>query len=94
MKYWMAFSVFCAGCGHKNRPSLSPREGIRMVLDGTFAACTACGKEFRLIRIPLRPLVREELTSFSRDEVSRMSERLRFFKYENRKTPAATGYLR
>lgn len=94
MTHWIAFTVLCAGCGFKNYPSQSVHRGVKMVLDGTFRSCKECKKEFRLIRVPLRPLVIEELRFFTRDEMLKMTERLRFFKYENRRTPGATGYPR
>jgi hypothetical protein len=53
------FSVQCGGCGNVNRPSKSPAEGIKMILNGDFRACRHCGTEFARITVPARPLVLE-----------------------------------
>ena len=56
---WTGFYLICSDCGHKNRPSPSPREGIRLALIGELPPCRGCGK--RLLRVSLsdRPLVRK-----------------------------------
>ncbi len=63
-RFWTGFIVRCGRCGHRNRPSKSPREGIRMALLGQLPDCRGCGKPLRLPQPPDRPLthqVRAEL---------------------------------
>ncbi len=55
---WKAFYVRCSGCGYKNRPDKSPREGIRLALVGQLKPCQSCGKELRP-KLSDRPLVRQ-----------------------------------
>ncbi len=58
MALWVPFYVYCNECGHRNRPSNSPREGIRMALMGELKPCTECGQTMKP-KIPDRPLVNE-----------------------------------
>jgi len=55
--------VKCGRCGHRNCPSKSPREGIRMALLDQLPNCRHCGKELHCKGIdrPLASKVRAEL---------------------------------
>ena len=62
--HWKSFIIICGSCGHRNRPSKSPREGIRLALTGQMAPCRGCDKVLQPPRLSARPLVtelREEL---------------------------------
>ena len=63
MRIWRPFYIQCSGCGHRNRPDKSPREGVRLALTGQLSPCRNCGKELhpRLSERPLVQRVREEL---------------------------------
>ena len=54
--FWRGFHITCSVCGHRNRPSKSPREGIRLALTGQLEPCRGCGKVLRP-RLGTRPLV-------------------------------------
>lgn len=62
-RFFRGFVIVCRDCGHRNRPSKSPREGIRMALLGELPPCRGCGKTLRpvLRDCPLTRKVREEL---------------------------------
>jgi len=47
IRHWKGFLVVCSGCGHRNRPSKSPREGIRLALLDQLPDCRGCGKPLR-----------------------------------------------
>ena len=54
------FYVTCSACGHCNRPHPSPRQGIRMALQGTLPKCRGrnCGKQLKVdLTNSTRPLV-------------------------------------
>ena len=57
--FWTAFGVRCGGCGRRNQPHRSPREGIRMALLDQLPPCKGCGKELHLTNPGDRPLVHE-----------------------------------
>lgn len=65
MYFWKGFVIVCSSCGHRNRPSKSPREGVRLVLTGQLKPCRGCGKRInpRLSNRPLIRRIREELAA-------------------------------
>ena len=54
---FVPFVIECRICGKITRPHRSPRQGIRMVMDGTFRKCRHCNTEWEQIIVPERPLV-------------------------------------
>lgn len=64
MFFFRNYYVRC-GCGHRNRPSKSPRETIRRILTGQLGTCRGCGKQLRCTLLdrttPLIEAVRREL---------------------------------
>jgi hypothetical protein len=65
-RFWYGFHVTCGRCGHRNRPSKSPREGIRMALLGQIPPCRGCGKELHPT-LKDRPLLRKVRTELERE---------------------------
>lgn len=59
MGMYVPFMICCPLCSHENKPSQSPREGIRKTLAGEFTKCRKCGAEFTEIHVPNRPLVKQ-----------------------------------
>lgn len=57
--FWHPFYVTCSGCGYRNRPSKSPREGVRLALMGQLPDCRGCGALLGSPSLPDRPLVHE-----------------------------------
>ena len=68
MAFWKGFHITCSRCGHRNRPSKSPREGIRLALTGQLAPCRGCGKELRP-KLSDRPLLRQVRDELEREGV-------------------------
>lgn len=66
MACYVPFYVNCSGCGKKNRPHPSPRQGVRLVLLGEFNTCRHCGKPLT-IGLTDRPLVRQVLEAIRRE---------------------------
>ena len=55
--FYTSFVVVCGGCGHRNLPHRSPREGIRLALLDQIPPCKECGKELHCTPPASRPLV-------------------------------------
>jgi hypothetical protein len=68
MAYWKGFFITCSDCGHRNRPSKSPRESIRMTLTGEIPPCRGCGKTLRP-KLADRPLLREVRAELEREGI-------------------------
>ena len=83
------FTVRCAQCGHTNRPSPSPFEGVRLVLSGAFSRCLECDAEFVEIRVPRRPLVDKLLAILG----GKISPKVQIFPYSG-KVPRAKGVVK
>lgn len=63
---WTKRFLVCPACGHKNLPSPSSRETVKMILLGRVGSCKECGKVLRLRPGALRETalvksVREEI---------------------------------
>ena len=61
------FYINCSGCGRRNRPHSSPRQGLRLVLLGEFANCRHCGKTLT-VGLTDRPLLRQVLADLQREQ--------------------------
>ena len=83
MAMFWHFSVKCNNCGHKNRPSASPRKGVRQVLQGKFTTCRMCKTAFSIIVVPERPIVVE-----IRESLASISPTVEFERFDGRVTPA------
>jgi len=87
--YTTKFHIVCEHCGDYDMPSNNTANSILWVLDGSYYSCGSCGKEWSIIDVPFRPLVKKIATTLKLYE-GKISERVNLFKYKG-KVPMAVG---
>lgn len=87
MTYSTKFHIYCTHCKDYTMPSNNTANGILWILDGSFNRCECCGKEWEVIDVPLRPLVKKIAMTLKFYE-GKISNRVNLFKYKG-KVPMA-----
>jgi len=80
---FMKFRIRCRQCGHLNMPDNNTRNGIRKTLSGEFSTCRGCGKNWGVIAVPFRPLVKIISDEMVKEELT-FSSRVHAFEYKGR----------
>ena len=57
-----AFTIKCGTCGWINKPDFSPSQAAYLVMSGEFKRCRHCGRVWREITVPARPVVRRYIS--------------------------------
>jgi len=86
---YMRFKIRCKQCGYLNMPNNNTRKGIFQTLTGEFSTCRGCGKQWNIVGVPLRRLVKDIIQKIQ-EEGPGFSDRVNVYEYTGR-VPRATA---